>query len=92
MTRPQYRAQLRTLKWKNFRTKMFAFLGKRCVICGTDKRLQLHHKWYIDGRAAWEYTSKDMAVMCRKDHIAYHKEFEINFYDEKLKLKYKKFI
>lgn len=90
MTKKQYRNQLRTKSWAAFRQKVLEYYGKECIICGGTKRLQAHHKWYIDGRKAWQYSMDDMAIMCKGCHESYHEEHLIKIYDKNLKLKFRK--
>jgi len=91
MTRSQYRSQLKTKKWFEFRAWILEYYGEKCFSCGKSERLQVHHRWYIDKRKAWEYNTKDMEIYCYKCHKLFHKEHAIKFYTADLKLKYKKF-
>lgn len=67
-----YEEQLQDNRWKAFRTFIFAVRGKKCERCGAVNNLQIHHPKYIYGRMAWEYTCKEVQVLCEKCHAAVH--------------------
>jgi len=67
-----YADQLNDNRWYAFRRFIFEVRGKRCERCGADSDLQVHHKQYKKGCLAWEYTCKDVIVLCRDCHMKIH--------------------
>lgn len=67
-----YIDQLADDRWKAFREFIFAVRGHKCEKCGATTYLQVHHPKYIPGRKAWEYTCKEVKVLCRTCHAAVH--------------------
>lgn len=70
--RMSYEEQLQDDRWKAFREFIFAVRGHKCEKCGATTYLQVHHPKYIPGRMAWEYTCKEVKVLCRMCHAVVH--------------------
>ena len=68
----EYKKQLKSKEWKNFRKKVFKIKGKKCEICGSTKQLNIHHPFYTKGKLAWQYNPSDMMVLCRYCHKEIH--------------------
>src|SRR3954471_10856932 len=56
--------------WKKFRALCFRLLGERCMGCddGSAKSLAIHHRFYEDGKRAWEYPIDTIEVLCTRCH------------------------
>jgi len=69
-----YREYLRSPHWQKVRRK---FLGthKRCYLCGTTKRLSVHHKTYK--RRGWERMT-DLLCLCWPCHKKVHEYLDAN--------------
>ena len=68
-TRQTYIEQLNDPRWIKLRNKIIARDNAICQYCGCqDKRLQVHHKTYQPGKAAWEYTESNLITLCEKCH------------------------
>ena len=67
-----YDEQLKDKRWEAFRRFIFAVRGRKCEKCGSTKTLQVHHPKYKYGRMAWEYTCKEVIVLCRDCHEKVH--------------------
>jgi len=82
-----YSSYLRSRHWKNFRGYILT-LHKRCKICGTTENLEVHHKWYGTRKKSvlYQESDDDVAVLCKKCHDLYHKE-----YDRATKANFKRF-
>jgi len=74
-----YNDQLKTKEWRYFRLYIIVAKGCKCELCNYSNffRLQVHHKYYINGKMAWEYELKDLMLLCRHHHKLVHKP-EIN--------------
>lgn len=69
-----YKEQLKSKEWIAFRKFIFAVRGTKCEICGCGgNNLQIHHKHYVNGKKAWEYTSDELMVVCPICHKTIHK-------------------
>ena len=45
-------------------------------------RLDIHHKYYQDGRLPWEYPNDALLTLCRSCHETHHRNEEILHFDE----------
>lgn len=70
--RLEYTIELQDDRWIAFRNFVLTARGKRCEKCGSDKHIQIHHPYYIKGRAAWEYNCLDVIVLCSCCHEKEH--------------------
>jgi predicted HNH restriction endonuclease len=77
----KYEQQLMTEEWQEFRERILRNAeidegeGAICRQCGAGERekpLQIHHKRYISGRKAWEYSTDDVTVLCAECHSRLH--------------------
>lgn len=70
-----YKEQLKTKEWRYFRLYVIHVKGVKCELCQYSNilKLQVHHKYYINGKMAWEYELKDLMVLCRYHHELVHK-------------------
>ena len=41
-------------------------------MCGSADRLNVHHRLYREGRAAWEYRAEDLVTLCDDHHRKAH--------------------
>lgn len=70
--RGSYYELLKTDEWKEFRKEVLEQYNHECCWCGETKRLNVHHKVYIDGRYPWEYSMKEVCVYCKDCHTLIH--------------------
>ena len=67
-----YKDQLEDPNWLAFRNFVFKVRGGKCEICGCKKNLQVHHPRYQKNCKAWEYSCKDVIVVCKDCHEKLH--------------------
>lgn len=72
-------------EWKAYRLKVLAERGKKCEWCGSNKILQVHHKFYLkypDGKyiLPWQYKMDALLVLCKDCHTKAHKNYKIKSY------------
>jgi hypothetical protein len=73
MTKLTYREQLQHPNWQRKRLEALDHYGFECQECGTaDNMLHVHHRQYVKGRSAWEYSVAELNVLCDKCHKAEH--------------------
>lgn len=67
-----YSEQLKDARWKAFRWFVFKVRGEKCEVCGSNDKLQVHHIKYNPNCKAWEYSCKEVIVVCRDCHKKIH--------------------
>lgn len=72
-TKLTYSEQLKHPNWQRKRLETLEAADFTCTDCGCkDKTLHVHHKRYVKGRSAWEYTANELVVLCEDCHTASH--------------------
>lgn len=72
-----YAQQLKHPKWQKRRLEILSRSDFTCRMCGdSDTTLHVHHKHYIKGRMAWEYSDREFVVLCEPCHDQQHIELE----------------
>lgn len=61
----------RSPRWKDVRIAVFQRDGRRCVKCGTARKLEIHHKVPISKGGSW-YDWNNLEARCRDCHIDEH--------------------
>ena len=73
MTKLSYREQLEHPKWQQKRLEALSHYGFACTDCGNNERmLHVHHRRYVKGRMAWEYSVDELNVLCKDCHAKEH--------------------
>jgi hypothetical protein len=73
MAKMTYAEQLRHPHWQKRRLERLEAAMWGCENCGEDKvTLHVHHKHYVKGRMAWEYTDEELSVLCEVCHEQHH--------------------
>ena len=68
-----YKDQLLHPNWQRLRLQMLDAAGWACQCCKTKEvTLHVHHKRYVKGRMAWEYTEDELDVLCKDCHADEH--------------------
>ena len=68
-----YREQLLHPNWQRKRLEMLNAAGWECSNCGRkETTLHVHHRTYLKGRMAWEYSAEQLAVLCEVCHDNEH--------------------
>lgn len=67
-----YTEQLKDERWLLLRDRILARDNNHCQLCGSPNNLQVHHKYYINGAAAWEYPEKALITICDMCHKSQH--------------------
>lgn len=84
-TKTAYELLLERPEWKAYRLAVLVERGKQCEWCGSNKNLQVHHKFYLkypDGKhiLPWEYDINCLLVLCKDCHTKAHKKYKIKSY------------
>jgi hypothetical protein len=66
---PGYAAYLRSQAWAHRKAEALERAGRRCQVCGHDRRLDVHHNTYE--RIGAELPG-DLVVLCALCHTMYH--------------------
>lgn len=65
-----YSEKLRDPRWQKKRLEVLEAANWTCEECGCKtKELHVHHIWYQQGKAPWEYPVEALAVLCATCHI-----------------------
>lgn len=78
-----YAEQLQQPQWKAKRLEILKRDGFKCVECGTDKRLHVHHKKYLKGKSAWDVPNEYLVTLCEKHHADQHRGKDISLFIKK---------
>ncbi len=71
-----YQEQLEDSRWKKKREEILKRDRYKCRKCGSKSFLHIHHKIYVDGRKAWEYTNQFLITLCSDCHQKEHQKKE----------------
>lgn len=64
-----YREQLRDPRWQQRRLEIFQRDQWQCQRCGAfERELQVHHRWYSQGRPPWESPTLALITLCCRCH------------------------
>lgn len=73
-----YRTYLLSREWSFAKDVLIGVKGKRCVSCGSEAKLQMHHKWYSGkkGKPFWKSwgteSTNQLMILCEKCHETIH--------------------
>jgi hypothetical protein len=70
-----YQEQLLDPRWLKKRQEVFdyySFGRPICIVCLSINRIEVHHKRYIYGRMAWEYSKFELVPLCHDCHSIEH--------------------
>jgi 5-methylcytosine-specific restriction endonuclease McrA len=72
-TKTDYAQQLLHPNWQRKRLEVLQDAEFHCERCGDgESTLHVHHKHYVKGRKAWEYTRHELSALCETCHQAEH--------------------
>lgn len=64
-----YWQKLQDPRWQKKRLEVLEAAGWKCSCClAADKRLEVHHPYYISGREPWEYDTANLQCLCYECH------------------------
>jgi hypothetical protein len=66
----EYKRFLRSDSWKRIRARYRSELPWVCFVCGSSRRLQLHHLTYV--RFGGDERNEDLRPLCRDHHLEVH--------------------
>jgi len=73
MGKMTYGEQLKHPNWQKRRLQMLEAAGWACRCCESKEvTLHVHHKKYVKGRMAWEYSDSELEVLCEPCHQEEH--------------------
>lgn len=70
-----YAKKLLDLRWKSRRLEILKRDNFQCVNCQYKWELQVHHRYYEDGKEPWEYPDKCLVTLCNPCHGHLHESF-----------------
>ncbi|PKQ66877.1 hypothetical protein Rain11_2218 [Raineya orbicola] len=78
-----YGSTLLDPRWKRKRLEIIERDNYRCIICKSDKFLEVHHRQYHFSKSKnsfkypWEYPSHLMITLCRRCHQKGHRLYKV---------------
>jgi len=73
----RYIDKLKHPKWIKLSKEIKQRDAFMCVLCKSSKKLQVHHKLYVNGRLPWEYHHDYLVTLCEECHKKQHDEQSI---------------
>ena len=67
-----YKELLQAPQWLYFRDRVLLRDCYRCVKCFSQRRLQIHHLYYLPGAKPWDYPFSAVVTLCEECHKAVH--------------------
>lgn len=77
-----YSDQLTDERWLMRREQILIRDWRMCQHCMSGKNLEVHHKYYIVGRMAWEYDNFYLITLCKACHWAWHQNNKVKVLQE----------
>lgn len=71
-SKEEYNSELHDVRWYIKRKEIFMLDDFKCRICGSEEKLVVHHKEYIEGKKAWEYPNELLITLCDECHAKFH--------------------
>lgn len=76
-----YSEKLQDPRWQRKRLEIMQKDQFKCVYCNAiDKKLNVHHRYYVSGREPWFYPDWSLVTLCDSCHSGYHQHSEGEFY------------
>lgn len=69
MNKNQYKDYLKSDHWKSLRNRKLSHSKRRCAICGSKERLEVHHLQY---KNIFDVDLTDLRILCNRCHKLYH--------------------
>lgn len=73
-SKDEYQQQLQHPLWLKKRGIILNRDQHKCVQCGSEHDLQVHHTRYTKGKKAWEYPNATLVTLCKKCHTNVHSD------------------
>ena len=70
----EYQQQLQHPLWLKKRDIILNRDQHKCVQCGSEHKLQVHHTRYTKGKKAWEYPNATLVTLCEVCHTKVHSD------------------
>lgn len=70
----QYKLQLEHPLWFKKRQTILERDQHKCVLCGSEFNLQVHHTKYHSDKKAWEYPNSTLVTLCKECHQKVHSD------------------
>lgn len=78
----KYKEYIKSKFWRIRRSKYFKKYGKKCMVCGSIKSINLHHIEYNNSEFGFE-EDKTLIVLCRDCHEEFHSIYGVSHNSQK---------
>ena len=73
-----YWQKLQDPRWQKLRLKVMEQNDFRCEVCGdAQSTLNVHHNEYFKGRDPWDYSVRQLSVICQPCHETFHSSVDL---------------
>lgn len=73
LTKEEYQARFRDPRWQMMRLEIMKRDDAKCIACeDAGTTLNVHHSYYVTGRAPWEYPAWSLSTLCERCHKSRH--------------------
>ena len=72
MTKEEYAILLRDTRWQSRRLEIIKRDDYQCQGCQAFDGLQVHHRYYENGKMPWDYPDEALVTLCLDCHPAEH--------------------
>lgn len=67
----KYQDYLKSKEWAEIKLDLYQTRGKKCEVCGSNKRIEVHHKHYNN---VFKEEPNDLLLLCHDCHSKEHKK------------------
>lgn len=75
----EYKKQLKDPRWILKRKFILDRDKHKCVECGSNRKLNVHHTYYSGGYMVWEYPDDSLITLCEICHKYWHDTHKIEW-------------
>lgn len=83
MNKQEYKELLQRKEWQDKREVILKRDNHKCVKCNRNKKLHVHHTYYLIGKMPWEVPDDCLITLCDICHGKEHKGKNIKSFERK---------
>ena len=71
-----YSQKLKDPRWQKKRLEIIDRDGYKCIVCGSETDLHVHHGYYGKNKEPWDYEDESLHTLCSFCHDLTHDTLE----------------